>query len=118
MFLLGLTVYEHPLLKCLMLAQFGQQTSMLRISIFQIEKWPWCRRPAVWAKPNSYIVTHPSQNGKRLQTFLSRQSVLIAAQVRFVCPSFPKQNRLFQSQDFGLDGNWGVYLLLPPQTYY
>ena len=43
--------------------------SMLRISIFQIEEWPWCRRPAVWVKPNTYIVTHASQNGKRLQTF-------------------------------------------------
>ena len=91
---------------------------MLPISIIQIEEWPWCRRPAVWAKPNSYFVTHPSQNGKRLQTLLSRQSVLIAAQVRFLCPSSQKQNRLFQSQDFGLDGDWGVYLLLPPQTYY
>ena len=92
--------------------------SMLLISIFQIEEWPWCRRPAIWAKPNSYFVTHPSQNGIRLQTLLSHQSALIAAQVRFVCPFSQKQNRLFQSQNFGLEGDWGVCLLLPSQTYY
>ena len=108
MFLRGLIVYEHPSLKCLMLAQFGQQTRCCRFPFFQIEDWPWCRRPAIWAKPNSYFVTHPSQNGIRLQTSLSRQSVLIGAQVRFVRLSSQKQNRLPQSQDFGLDGDWGV----------
>ena len=40
MFLLGLTVYEHPLLKCLMLAQFGQQTRCCGFPFFKLKNDP------------------------------------------------------------------------------
>ena len=117
MFLLGLTVFEHPLLKCFMLAQFGQQTRCRRFPFFKLKNDPDAVDPQ----------SGRSQIPTLSPTFPKMEKVanIVITSVRALCCTgafcmsfFPKQNRLLQSQDFGLDGDWGVYLLLPPQTYY
>ena len=116
MFFLGLTVYEHPLLKCLMLAQFGQQTRCCRFPFLKIEEWPWCRRPAIWAKPNSYFVTHPSQNGKRLQTIFIKSVRAHCCTGAFSMSLLPKTKQTLSIPRFGFGWRFRSVLALAPQN--
>ena len=117
MFLLGLTVYEHPLLKCLMLAQFVQQIRCCRFPFFKLKNDPDAIDPQSGrSQIPSLSPTLPKMEKGCKHFYHVSPCLLLHRCVLYVLPS-QKQSRLFQSQDFGLDGDWGVYLLLPPQTY-